>query len=95
MANTTTFTTPTDIEKESLEAHVELCAQRYDSMKGNMERMEERLTNLETMVKQIKDMLVEKENSAYKKLLGIGFTIIGSLLTTLLWLGIYFLKLPH
>ena len=90
-----TFTTPTDIEKESLEAHVELCAQRYDSMKGNMERMEERLTNLETMVKQIKDMLVEKENSAYKKLLGIGFTIIGSLLTTLLGLGIYFLKLPH
>jgi hypothetical protein len=64
-------------------------------MKGNMERMEERLTNLETMIKQIKDMLVEKENSAYKKLLGIGFTIIGSLLTTLLGLGIYFLKLPH
>ena len=95
MSNTTTFTRPTDIEKESLEAHVELCAQRYDSMKGNMERMEERLTNLETMVKQIKDMLVEKENSAYKKLLGIGFTIIGSLLTTMLGLGIYLLKLPH
>ena len=95
MSNTTTFTSPTDIEKESLEAHVELCAQRYDSMKGHMERMEERLTNLETMVKQIKDMLVEKENSAYKKLLGIGFTIIGSLLTTMLGLGIYLLNLPH
>ena len=90
-----TFTTPTDIEKESLEAHVELCAQRYDSMKGNMERMEERLTNLETMVKQIKDMLIEKENQAYKKILGIGFTIIGSLLTTLIGLGIYLAKLPH
>jgi hypothetical protein len=64
-------------------------------MKGNMERMEDRLTNLETMVKQIKDMLVEKENQAYKKMLGIGFTIIGSLLTTLLGLGIYFMKLPH
>lgn len=95
MSNTTTFTTPTDIEKESLEAHVELCAQRYDSMKGNMERMEERLTNLEVMVKQIKDMLVEKENSAYKKLLGIGFTIIGSLLTTLIALALYVIKLPH
>jgi hypothetical protein len=93
--STTTFTSPTDIEKESLEAHVELCAQRYDSMKGNMERMEDRLTNLETMVKQIKDMLVDKENQAYKKMLGIGFTIIGSLLTTLLGLGIYFMKLPH
>ena len=90
-----TFTTPTDIEKESLEAHVELCAQRYDSMKDKMERMDERLTNLEVMVKQIKDMLTEKENQAYKKLLGIGFTIIGSLLTTLMGLAIYIIKLPH
>jgi hypothetical protein len=94
MSNTT-FTTPTDIERESLEAHVELCAQRYDSMKGNMERMEERLTNLEVMVKQIKDMLVEKENQAYKKMVSIGFTVIGSLLTTLIGLGIYMAKLPH
>ena len=95
MVNTATFTTPTDIEKESLEAHVELCSQRYDAMKGNMERMEERLGNLETMVKQIKDMLVEKENQAYKKLLGVGFTIIGSLLTTLIGLALYVIKLPH
>jgi hypothetical protein len=95
MTGSATFTTPTDIEKESLEAHVELCAQRYDSMKGNMERMEERLGNLEVMVKQIKDMLVEKENQAYKKLLGIGFTIIGSLLTTLIGLALYVMKLPN
>ena len=53
-----TNTIPTDIEKESLEAHVELCAQRYDAMKDNMERMEDRLTTVETIVKQIKDMLV-------------------------------------
>jgi hypothetical protein len=86
---------PTDIEKESLEAHVELCAQRYDAMKDNMERMETRLTNVETLVKQIKDMLAEKENQAYKKLVGIGFTVIGSLLTTLIGLGIYIAKLPH
>ena len=85
---------PTDIEKESLEAHVELCAQRYDAMKDNMERMENRLTNVETLVKQIKDMLAEKENLAYKKLLGIGFTIIGSLLTALLGMGMYLIKLP-
>lgn len=86
---------PTDIEKESLEAHVELCSQRYDAMKDNMERMEDRLTNVENIVKQIKDMLAEKENQAYKKLLGIGFTIIGSLLTTLLGMALYIIKLPH
>jgi len=85
---------PTDIEKESLEAHVELCAQRYDAMKDNMERMEDRLTNVETIVKQIKDMLVEKENKAYIKLLNLGIAIIGSLLTALLGIGIYLIKNP-
>ena len=84
----------TAIEKESLEAHVELCAQRYDAMKDNMERMEDRLTNVETIVKQIKDMLVEKENKAYIKLLNLGIGIIGSLLTALLGIGIYLIKNP-
>jgi len=83
---------PTEIEKESLEAHVELCAQRYDTMKENMERMETRLTNVETIVIQIKNMLAEKENQAYKKLLNIGFAIIGSLLTALISLGLYVAK---
>ena len=89
-----TNTTPTDIEKESLEAHVELCAQRYDAMKDNMERMETRLTNVETIVTQIKNMLAEKENQAYKKLLNLGIGIIGSLLTALLGIGIYLIKNP-
>ena len=89
-----TNTIPTDIEKESLEAHVELCAQRYDAMKDNMERMEDRLTNVETIVKQIKDMLVEKENKAYIKLLNLGIAIIGSLLTALLGIGLYLIKNP-
>jgi hypothetical protein len=92
---TTQPTIPTEIEKESLEAHVELCAQRYDAMKDNMERMETRLTNVETLVKQIKDLLAEKENQAYKKLLGIGWTIIGSLLTTLIGLSLYVIKVIH
>lgn len=89
--NTKTY----DIEKQSLEAHVDLCAERYDVMKDKMERMEDRLTNVETIVKQIKDMLVEKENMAYRKLLSIGFTIIGSLTTALIGMAVYLLKLSH
>lgn len=83
---------PSDIEKESLEAHVELCSQRYDAMKDNMERMETRLTNIETLVKKIQDMLAEKENQAYKKLLSVGFALMGSLLTVIGVLGMYILK---
>jgi hypothetical protein len=64
-------------------------------MKDNMERMEARLTSVETMIKEIKNMLIEKENQAYRKLLGIGFTIIGSLLTMLISMAVYLLKLIH
>ena len=84
----------TDIEKESLEAHVELCAQRYDAMGKNMERLENRLTNVEKIVKEIKDLLAEKENQAYKKLLNIGFGIIGSLVTALIGLALFLIKMP-
>lgn len=93
--NTQSNTKTYDIEKQSLEAHVDLCAERYDAMKDKMDRMEDRLTNVETIVKQIKDMLVEKEHMAYRKLLGIGFTIIGSLLTALIGMSAYLLKLSH
>ena len=93
--NTQSNTKTYDIEMQSLEAHVDLCAERYDAMKGKMDRMEDRLTNVETIVKQIKDMLVEKENMAYRKLLSIGFTIIGSLITALIGMSVYLLKLSH
>ena len=82
----------TDIEKESLEAHVELCAQRYDNMKAQMGTLENRLTMVESMLGDIKKMLVDKETQAYRKLISIGITVIGSLVTALLGMVVYMLK---
>jgi hypothetical protein len=79
-------------ERESLEAHVDLCAERYDKMENKMDTMELRLVKVETIVSEIKSMLIEKETLAYKKLVGIGVGIIGSLLTTLVGLVIYIAK---
>jgi hypothetical protein len=45
----------TDIEKKSLEAHVELCAERYDGLNRRFDQVEDRLDKLETMVLEIKD----------------------------------------
>ena len=87
-------TIPTDIEKESLEAHVELCAQRYDAMKDKMEGMEKRLNNVENLLAQIKDILAQKEQLAYRKILSIGYGILGSLVTLLLSVAVYILKNP-
>ena len=82
----------TDIEKESLEAHVELCAERYDNMKAQMGTIENRLTIVEGMLSDIKKMLVDKETQAYRKLISIGITVIGSLITALLGMVVYMLK---
>lgn len=86
---------PTNIEKESLEAHVELCAERYDRMAEKMENLEDRLGTVETMLKDIKAMLAQKETESYRKLISIGITVIGTLATTMLGLLIYISKLGH
>jgi hypothetical protein len=78
-----------NIERTSLEAHVDLCAERYENMQGKIETMETRLQKVETIVSEIKTLLIEKETLAYKKLVGLGIGIIGSLLTALLGLIIY------
>ena len=85
-------TKPYDIERTSLEAHVDICAERYDKMENKMDTMESRLEKVETIVNDIKNMLIEKETLAYKKLVGLGIGIIGSLLTALLGLILYVAK---
>jgi hypothetical protein len=80
------------IERTSLEAHVDLCAERYENMEHKMTTMETRLAKVEAIVSDIKNMLVEKETMAYRKLISFGIGIIGSLLTALLGLVIYIMK---
>ena len=81
-----------EIEKQSLEAHVELCAERYGKLEERMDTMEARLQKVESIVSEIKSMLIEKETLAYKKIIGIGIGLIGSLLTALLGLILYVAK---
>ena len=80
----------TELEKESLEAHVDLCAERYGhlekelkSLQQTTESTNERLDKLEQMIQTIGDKLTEKENSALKSIIGVAGTIIVTLLGTL------------
>ena len=79
----------TDIEKESLEAHVELCAERYDRMAEKMENLEQRMDVIEATLVEIKGILTQKETEAYRKLISIGIAVIGTLSTTLIGLVLY------
>lgn len=76
----------TDIEKKSLEAHVELCAERYRLLETKLETLDEKMEKLTTSISSIKDSvqsMAEKRNS---QLIGWGIGIIGALTATVGWL---------
>ena len=66
-----------NIEKESLEAHVELCQQRY-------EVLERRLGTIETKVQAIHNDLIENRASMTKVIIGSAGTIVAGLLSTII-----------
>jgi uncharacterized protein (DUF342 family) len=81
------------IEKQSLEAHVDLCAERYAGLKDDLASMSDRIEKLEadmakrmdkleTSVTEIKDILTKKETSALRSLITIGLAVIASLIGT-------------
>lgn len=67
---------PTDIEKENLESHVELCALRY----GELER---RLSSIEDKVGKLADAIQESRTSMTKVLIATAGTVVAGVLSTL------------
>lgn len=63
----------TDLEKSSLEAHVDLCALRYG-------QLDERLTKLESKVGSIHADILEGQKSMTKVIIGTAGTIIAGVL---------------
>jgi len=57
---------PTEIEKKSLEAHVELCAERYRHLEEKLETLDTTLTAVKSDVGKVKEMvgtITEKRNN--------------------------------
>jgi len=65
-----------EIEKANLEAHVELCQQRY-------EHLELRLATVEEKVEEIHDDMHKSHNSLVKVIIGTTGTVIAGLLSTI------------
>lgn len=64
----------TKLEKESLEAHVDLCALRYA-------QLDTRLTALETKVDEVHADIVEGQKSLTKVIIGTAGTVIAGILS--------------
>ena len=46
-----------DIEKESLEAHVDLCSERYKRMEDKLDNLDSRITGIEEVLVDIRDKM--------------------------------------
>lgn len=73
----------TQLERENLEAHVDLCAQRYDVLEGRLSKIEEK-------VEHIHKDITDGNKSLIKVLIGATGTIIAGLLSTIVVLLVNF-----
>jgi hypothetical protein len=64
----------TSLEKQSLEAHVDLCALRYL-------QLDTRLTNLERKVSDVHEDIVEGQKSLTKVIIGTAGTVIAGIVS--------------
>ena len=78
-----------DIEKKSLEAHVEICAERYSNLEFKLENLDGRMAKLESHIIDIKDSLGKVGNEGNKTLITIGTSIFAVLLTALLGIVVH------
>lgn len=82
----------TEIEKKSLEAHVELCAERYAALDSKLENLEQKVDKLETHIVSIKETLAGVGDKQSRQLLTIGTAIITVLLTGIITLIVNFVN---
>jgi hypothetical protein len=77
---------PTDIEKKSLEAHVELCAERYNALEDKMTVMNANIAHLCDMVAEVKASVNKMSEKNTDRLIGWGVGIIGFLFASTVYL---------
>jgi hypothetical protein len=67
----------TDLEKQSLEAHVDLCAIRYESL-------DRRLSKVEDTLEELRNDMRNGNSALIKVIVGSAGTIVAGLLSTII-----------
>jgi uncharacterized coiled-coil DUF342 family protein len=83
----------TEIEKKSLEAHVELCAERYRFLEEKLENVEDKISGLNTVIREVHDMIGSLKEKRHDQIISWGLGIIGSMVAVIGYLLVtYVLK---
>ena len=76
------------IEKKSLEAHVDLCAERYKELNTNITKMKERIDSLENHILDLKDEINKITRSVNNRIITISGATVGVLATAVIALTV-------
>lgn len=76
----------TAIEKKNLETHVELCAERYKFLENKLESVEEKVTGLEGVIREVHDMIQHMANKRNDQIIAWGGGTIAFLVGVVGWL---------
>jgi|TARA_R110000868_G_scaffold312892_3_gene573912 hypothetical protein len=82
----------TDIEKKSLEAHVELCAERYRMLELKIENVDTKMSNQATVIQEIHDLVHELAEKRNTQIINWGIGIIASLVGAVAWFATHYFK---
>ena len=86
------MTETTEIEKKSLEAHVELCAERYRSLDERLDNLGEKISRVESCTAEIKSTVSKMAEKNNDRLISWGVGIIGFLTASIVGLVAYIAK---
>ena len=76
----------TDIEKKSLEAHVELCDERYNALEQRLDHVDARISTLSDIIREVHDMMQKMSEKRNDQIISWGLGIIGALTATTVYL---------
>jgi predicted nucleic acid-binding Zn-ribbon protein len=68
-----------ELEKESLEAHVDMCSERYNGLHRELNHLGERMDKFEKMLTEMRDMIIKQKAERNQQLINWGVAIIGAL----------------
>lgn len=76
------------IEKKSLEAHVDLCAERYKELNTTITQMNDRIDSLENHILDLKDDLNKITRSVNNRIITISGATVGVLASAVIALTV-------
>jgi len=74
------------LERENLEAHVDLCAERYRVLEEKLNRLETKVDGLTTAMSKVAEKQTSASLSSNKLIIGAAATVIAGLLSTIVLL---------